>query len=300
MTGTENDITVVMIPVERITVLTPRVRDRKKFLEIVDSIERVGLKQPIKVSRIDAPDAEAAYNLVYGQGRLEAFVALGQKTIPAIVTDLSEDDGLILSLVENVARRHHSPVETLRAIGKLSERGYSDTEIGRKIGYSFSYVGKIRRLLEAGEERLLVAVETGKMPLKVAMAIAAADDEHVQKVLSEARETHGLNVKQLTQARLLVEHRRRYGKAQQQVRADPGQAPVSTTALVHSLNRVAEQQRQLVKRGGTDRQPAPIHRPGIALAAGRRTLRHSAPRGGRAYHACFTGAPARSAKGHVT
>ena len=248
MTGTENDITVVMIPVDRITVLNPRVRDRKKFLEIVDSIKRVGLKQPIKVSRIDAPDAEAAYNLIYGQGRLEAFVALGQKTIPAIVTNLSEDDSLILSLVENVARRHYSPVETLRAIGTLSERGYSDTEIGRKIGYSSSYVGKIRRLLDAGEERLLVAIETGKMPLKVAMAIAAADDDLVQKVLSEARETHGLTIKQLTQARLLVERRRRYGKAQRQVRADPGQAPVSTTALVHSLNRVAEQQRLLVKR----------------------------------------------------
>ena len=247
MTGTENRITVVMIPVDRITVLNPRVRDRKKFLEIVDSIEKVGLKQPIKVSRINSPDGQGAYNLVYGQGRLEAFVALGQKKIPAIITDLSEDDCLILSLVENVARRRHSPLETLRAIGTLGERGYSDKEIGLKIGYTSDYVGKIRRLLEAGEERLLLAVETGKMPLRVAIAIAAADDKHVQQVLAEVRETVGLTVKQLTHARRLVELRRRYGKAQRQI-PDRSQPPISTTRVVHTLKRAAEQQRLLVKR----------------------------------------------------
>ena len=69
MTGSENDFTIETIPVVRITVLNPRVRDKKKFLEIVDSIAKVGLKQPIKVSRVKGPDGEAAYNLVYGQGR---------------------------------------------------------------------------------------------------------------------------------------------------------------------------------------------------------------------------------------
>ena len=248
MTGPGDGITIEMIPVDRIIVLNPRLRDRKKFLEIVDSIKKVGLKQPIKVSRVNGPDGEATYNLVYGQGRLEAFIALGQKKIPAIVTDLSEDDSLILSLVENVARRKHPPMEMLRAIGALSERGYTDTQIGLKIGYTPGYVGKIRRLLEAGEERLLLAVESGKMPLKVAMAIAAADDEHVQQVLAEARETLGLTVRQLTEARRLVEHRRRYGKAQQRVRSDRGQTPISTTGLVHNLKRAAEQHRLLIKR----------------------------------------------------
>ena len=99
MTGSENDFTIETIPVVRITVLNPRVRDKKKFLEIVDSIAKVGLKQPIKVSRVKGPDGEAAYNLVYGQGRLEAFIALGQKAIPAIVVDVDEQDCLIMSLV---------------------------------------------------------------------------------------------------------------------------------------------------------------------------------------------------------
>ena len=166
MSDTDDTFTVEMIPIDRITILNPRVRDPRKFQEIVDSIAKVGLKQPIKVSRVNGANGESAYNLVYGQGRIEAYAALGQKEIPAIVTELSEEDSLILSLVENVARRQHRPMELFREIAALKERGYTDGQIGRKIGYSRSHVGDVRRLLERGEERLLSAVETGQLPLQ--------------------------------------------------------------------------------------------------------------------------------------
>ena len=248
MTGSENDFTIETIPVVRITVLNPRVRDKKKFLEIVDSIAKVGLKQPIKVSRIKGPDGEAAYNLVYGQGRLEAFIALGQRAIPAIVVDVDEQDCLIMSLVENVARRRHRPMELLREIATLKERGYTDTQIGRKIGFSRNYVQRIRRLLEAGEERLLVAVESGRMPLSVAVAIAAADDEHVQQVLADAYENDDLSGKQLIDARRRVEQRQRYGKACRTVHDDHGRTNTSSASVVRQLKSQAERQRLTIKR----------------------------------------------------
>ena len=248
MTGSENDFTIETIPVVRITVLNPRVRDKKKFLEIVDSIAKVGLKQPIKVSRVKGPDGEAAYNLVYGQGRLEAFIALGQKAIPAIVVDVDEQDCLIMSLVENVARRRHRPMELLREIATLKERGYTDTQIGRKIGFSRNYVQRIRRLLEAGEERLLVVVENGRMPLTVAVAIAAADDEHVQQVLADAYENDDLSGKQLIDARRRVEQRQRYGKACRRVHDDHGRTNTSSASVVRQLKSQAERQRLAIKR----------------------------------------------------
>ncbi len=248
MTGSENDFTIETIPVVRITVLNPRVRDKKKFLEIVDSIAKVGLKQPIKVSRVKGPDGEAAYNLVYGQGRLEAFIALGQRAIPAIVVDVDEQDCLIMSLVENVARRRHRPMELLREIATLKERGYTDTQIGRKIGFSRNYAQRIRRLLEAGEERLLVAVESGRMPLSVAVAIAAADDEHVQQVLADAYENDDLSGKQLIDARRRVEQRQRYGKACQTVHDDRGRTNTSSASVVRQLKSQAERQRLTIKR----------------------------------------------------
>ena len=207
MTDRDDSITITLIPVDRIRVLNPRERDGKRFREIVDSIRNVGLKQPIKVTRLNGSGGEAEYGLVYGQGRLEAFIALGQKEIPAIVADLSEEDSLLMSLVENVARRHRRPSELLREIGALSERGYTDRQIARKIGFSKTYVHDIRRLLKGGEERLLTAVETGKMPLNVAVDIAAADDEHVQKVLAEAYESGALSGRQLIEAKRQVERR---------------------------------------------------------------------------------------------
>ena len=61
-----------MIPISAITVLNPRVRNKKIFNELVTSIAHLGLKKPITVSeRSD----QSGYDLVCGQGRLEAFTA---------------------------------------------------------------------------------------------------------------------------------------------------------------------------------------------------------------------------------
>lgn len=69
--NTGTDIVIETITIERITVPNPRVRDAEKFAEIVDSIDRVGLMQPVKVSRTTGDEGEISYNLVYGQGRME-------------------------------------------------------------------------------------------------------------------------------------------------------------------------------------------------------------------------------------
>jgi len=159
MRDAQEIITVEMIPVDQIAVINPRIRSRKIFRQIVDSISKVGLKKPITVSRHDNGDDEAPYKLVCGQGRLEAFISLGEREIPAIVVDVTEEDSLIMSLVENLARRQHRPLELLHDIGELGKRGYSDKEIAAKTGLSYEYVHSIRHLLEEGEERLLTAVE---------------------------------------------------------------------------------------------------------------------------------------------
>ena len=119
MTKKQDNPTVEMIPTDQITVLNPRERNKKGFRQIVDSISKVGLKKPITVNTAKKINGEATYELVCGQGRLEAFVYLGQPEIPAIVIDVTEEDRLIMSLVENLARRHHQPMELLRDIGEL-------------------------------------------------------------------------------------------------------------------------------------------------------------------------------------
>lgn len=168
---------VETIPIDRIQILNARVRHRKTHQEIVTSIERVGLERPIKVTRLATDGAQSTYGLICGQGRIEALQALGETHIPAIVVEATSNQCLIESLVENVARRPHRGIDLMREVGALKTRGYDDIQIADKIGMTASWVNMITRLLNAGEERLVSAVETGLLPVSVAIQISRTDDD---------------------------------------------------------------------------------------------------------------------------
>ena len=241
-------ITIKSVPVERIVVLNPRVRNKKQFRQIIDSISNVGLKKPITVSRNQNGDGEASYQLVCGQGRLEAFIALGENEIPAIVVDVTEEDSLIMSLVENLARRQHRPLELLHDIGELGKRGYSEREIAAKTGLSYEYVHSIRHLLDEGEERLLTAVEAGQIPVSVAIDIAEADEEGVQEALAQAYQDGLLRGKKLLIAKRLVEQRQRRGKAILRGGAEGSRSRMSSGALVRAYEKEADRLRLMIKK----------------------------------------------------
>lgn len=248
MSGEQDTITVTMVPLDQIAVLNPRVRNKKVFREIVDSISKVGLKKPITVSRKKTVNGAFPYELVCGQGRLEAFMSLGESEIPAIVVETSREDSLIMSLVENLARRHHQPLELLHDIGALGKRGYSAKVIAQKTGLTIEYVRAVRRLIDDGEERLLTAVETGQIPVSVAVEIAEADDEDVQEALADAYQKGLLRGKKLTAARRLVEQRRRRGKAVKRGTSERRHRALSSEALVRAYEKEADRQRLLIKK----------------------------------------------------
>src|SRR5260221_5383251 len=108
MTSTASEIR--MISITSITVLNPRVRNKKIFNELVTSIAHLGLKKPITVSQ---RSDQSGYDLVCGQGRLEAFTALGQTEIPAVVLEAKEEERFVMSLVEKLAQRHHSAIQLI-------------------------------------------------------------------------------------------------------------------------------------------------------------------------------------------
>ncbi|MEJ8563024.1 plasmid partitioning protein RepB C-terminal domain-containing protein [Yoonia sp. GPGPB17] len=203
----------VLVPIDAITVVNPRVRNQKVFEEIKANIAELGLKRPITVAVRETKDGdEPNYELVCGQGRMEAFKALGKSEIPAIVINVSSEDCLVMSLVENLARRHHHSLDLLRDIRRLKEDGNSDREIAAKTQLSTKYVRGVIKLLESHEHRLLRAVESGKVPVSVAVDIADADDVGVQKVLRQAYEKKLLRGGSLLRAKRLVEARQMHGK----------------------------------------------------------------------------------------
>lgn len=234
------------IAIADITVLNPRSRNKRVFQELVTSIANLGLKKPITVSR--RPDG-SGYDLICGQGRLEAFLALGQSQIPAIVVEASQEDCFVMSLVENLARRQHTPLELVREIGALKERGYSTAEIARKTDFSPEYIWAICFLLENGEERLINAVERGLIPHSVAMEIAKAGDAEVQGALAEAYENKALPGNQVLAIRRIIEQRKTSGKAGHSGSRGGGlRVRVTADSLVRAYRKETDRQKLLVKK----------------------------------------------------
>ena len=237
-----------MIPIEKIKVLNSRDRGKQKFNEIVDSISLVGLKKPITVSPRGGKNGQEKFDLICGQGRLEAFKMLDQKEIPAIVIEVPREECFLMSLVENLARRRHSPLELMQDIGTLSERGYGHAEIASKTGLSRDYVKSILSLLKNGEEKLIAAVERNQIPITVAMEIAESSDDDVQLALTDAYERNELRGTRLQIARRIVEQRRRRGKGITHSNSSGRSRKLTSQAMVRAYKQETERQRSMVMK----------------------------------------------------
>ncbi|MGO6943188.1 plasmid partitioning protein RepB C-terminal domain-containing protein [Rhizobium johnstonii] len=241
---------VEMIPINKITVVNPRLRNKKHFKEIIANIGQIGLKRPITVTRRMEANGPF-YDLVCGQGRLEAFKALGQQEVPALVVNANKEDCLVASLVENCARRQHRAIDLLQDIGAMNERGHSVPEIARMTGLSAEYVYAVVRLIEKGEERLLRAVESGQIPFSVALEIADAEDHDIQAALQSAYEKKLLRGKKLMIAKRVVEARRQQGKSLKYNTSKAKPRPISSEALLKAFQDDVDRKRILIRRAET-------------------------------------------------
>lgn len=243
---------VELIPTDRITIVNPRVRNRKVFDSITQNIGLVGLKRPITVSRRHDNDGPR-YDLVCGQGRLEAYRDLGQREIPALVVDADTDDCMIMSLVENLARRQHRAIDLLQDIEGLKRRGYNDSQIAKKTGLTPEYVRGVGGLLAKGEHRLLRAVEAGQIPLTVAVDIAECTDTDVQHALQQAYENNLLRGRRLLMAKRLVELRRTRGKGLRINSGTKANGAMSSTALLRAFQQDTEKKRMMIRKADVAR-----------------------------------------------
>jgi ParB family chromosome partitioning protein len=204
---------IVSIPIHEINILNPRTRNQAVAEEIRHNICGTSLKRPITVRQRENSKNGKKYDLVCGQGRLEAFIEAGEEEIPALVITTNRETALIMSLAENIARRNNNSLELLNSIKYLKNKGYEENEIATKTGLGRDYIHGIIKLLDTGEERLVNSVEKGRMPLGLALKIAKGDDAEIQRILTEAFESDELNSSQLLAAKKLVDRRKYCGKS---------------------------------------------------------------------------------------
>jgi len=243
------------VPIDRIEVLNPRERNSRAFGEVVANIKAIGLKKPIVVTPRQLDDGGERYLLICGEGRLKAFKTLGETVIPALVVVASDEDAFIMSLTENIARRQWRPLELLAGIEQLRDAGYTAKQAAAKTGLAFKYVQGILTLLQQGEQRLLVAVEKGAIPLNAALAIVGAgkDEQAVQAALQDAYESGTLRGRRLIDARRVLERRANLGRTMDKGAAR--KAPdVTTSSLVRTYQREVERQKVVVRKAAFTQQ----------------------------------------------
>jgi len=240
------------IPIGEIRIANPRSRNKLKFQLVVASIRAVGLKKPILVSRRDLDGDGTRYDLVCGQGRMEACLALGETMIPAVVVDATREEQFLMSLVENIARRPPSNRALLGELRSLRQRNYKTDEIAKKLGLDRTYIHGIVRLVEHGEELLIRAVEAGRMPISVAVKIASGNDHEVQRALSEAYEKGDLRGAKLTAAKRIIAQR--IEKQRQVGRDHQVRRKLTSDRLVREYQQRTREQRSLVRKANATKE----------------------------------------------
>lgn len=170
--------------------------------ELTESIRASGVVQPVVLR----PVANGRYQLVAGERRWHASKRAGKTTIPAVVRQISNEQAMEITIIENLQREDLNPVEQARAFERLSrEFGLTQEQIASRTGKDRASISNFVRLLKLPEE-VQNALEAGTLSFghgKVLLALAGFP-EHMERAAREIIEKQ-LSVRQTEEivARLL-------------------------------------------------------------------------------------------------
>ena len=150
-TGTENKNPETMV---KLTAVEPnRDQPRKNFdedalLELAESIKQFGLLQPILVQERDG-----YYEIIAGERRWRAAKIAGLKEVPVIIKNLTDQEIVEISLIENIQREDLNPIEEAQAYKRLlNEFHLKQDEVAERVSKSRTAVTNSMRLLKLCDE----------------------------------------------------------------------------------------------------------------------------------------------------
>ncbi|NVP49974.1 ParB/RepB/Spo0J family partition protein [Listeria monocytogenes] len=125
-----------------------KIFDTKAINELRDSIKIHGVLQPIILRNTDK-----GYEIVVGERRFRAAKEAKLKEIPAVVRDLTEEEMMELSVIENLQREDLSPLEEAESYQFLMKKlGLTQAKLAERVGKSRPYIANFVRLLTLPEE----------------------------------------------------------------------------------------------------------------------------------------------------
>lgn len=169
-----------------------KLEEDEHFNELVKSIKDKGVLQPILVR----PKGEGLYECVAGERRLRAAKKAGLKEVPAIVKEFSDEDALVIALIENLQRKNLNPLEEALGYKNLMEKfGYTQEDIAQKVGKDRATIANLLRLLKLPSIIQKDLLEE-KLTVGHAKVLLSLDSESKQIYLRNLILERGLSVRE--------------------------------------------------------------------------------------------------------
>ena len=166
--------------------------DEEKLEELASSIQQHGLIQPIVLRKL-----KTGYEIVAGERRWRACRIVGLKEVPCIVKELTDEENMLLAIIENMQREDLNPIEEAEGLKQMIDTyGLTQEQVSYSVGKSRPYITNSLRLLKLPEEvRTLTA--SGEISVGHAKALAAVKDRDKQITLAKKTAKDGLSVRQI-------------------------------------------------------------------------------------------------------
>jgi len=163
-----------------------------ELAELAASIKESGVLQPIIVRR----KGDGTYELIAGERRWRASKQAGLDTIPVVIKNCTDQESLLLALVENLQREDLNPMETARAYSRMmNEFGLTQDAIAVKVGRDRSSVANFVRLNHLHPE-IQQLVETGSLSAGHAKAILGLSSPEDQLRVGKVAASTALSVRE--------------------------------------------------------------------------------------------------------
>lgn len=166
--------------------------DENKLEELAESIEQHGLIQPLVLRA-----AGQGYEIVAGERRWRAARMIGLKELPCVVRELTDEENMLLAIIENMQREDLNPIEEAEGLKQMIDTyGLTQEQVSRGVGKSRPYITNSLRLLKL-PPKLRYMTADGRLTVGHARALAAVKDEKLQQALAERVVNEGLSVRQI-------------------------------------------------------------------------------------------------------
>ncbi len=182
----------------KITMVEPnREQPRKNFeedslQELADSIKQFGLLQPILVQ-----DRKSYYEIIAGERRWRAAKIAGLKEVPVIVRDLTEQEIVEISLIENIQREDLNPIEEAQAYKRLlNEFHLKQDEVAERVSKSRTAVTNSMRLLKLCDKVQKMIID-GMISTGHARALIGIEDPEEQYNIAQKVFDEKLSVREV-------------------------------------------------------------------------------------------------------